>query len=213
MKVSIFYLVTLLILVIGSSCSSGYSDKIAPALKDAFQSIETDSIYLGDSIMTDYKFDYGQLHHKVPGRDTALLQSIIDSGQRVAIAPEEMQNILLPKKIRILTFKQFYDINVPPPSLTSDERRIEEKIDSIYMYMGRLEVDSAQVKAAASELAQLEDDTLFKSASVKIRRSRKRLVYFPPLLKFKDHFLLVLIILNPPTETYEVARIVSLKSQ
>ena len=120
---NIFVILALTLVAMGSSCSSKDGDKLAKGLKQIFLKVSqhTDSVYLADSILTTLNFSMSDLQQQFSDKDSLLLRSMIDSGEKEMLDPTEIQRMLAPFRVRVISTGQFDSIVMPPPNLTSDE--------------------------------------------------------------------------------------------
>lgn len=206
------FILILSILLVRSFCSSAQRDKIALGLRSTFEhaTLATDSVYLVDSMPSKIDFDYNELRPEIPGSDSLLLKAILDSGKKVALRSAEIQQMLLPHRVGIVSEATYYSVRVPPLAFTPNEWAIRRRVDSLIHYATEPGLDSAKVKSAWTEVNRVMDDTLFRSSLIKIERSRKRLVFVPPLLIYNNHVLLVMVFFNSITNSFEKARIIDL---
>lgn len=162
---------------------------------------------MADSINEKFTFSYDELKTHVSDKDTLLLKAIIDSGEREVVSPDVIKNLLLPYKVRILTRKGFSEVEMPAMKFNRKELQVAGKIDSLERYINLHSPDSSEFRHLYSMETKLIKSKVFKSYIRKTERARKRLMFFCPFIRFRNHILMAMIYYNSLTNSAEKIRI------
>ena len=169
---------------------------------------DADSIFLADTIISDYKFDYEELRQHILVKDTQLLRVIIDSGRIVVYTATEIQELLAPYKVNRISYSAFFSVHNSVAHFSKREISVSNKVDSLDAYNNSQLNDSITIQGPELEERKLMQKSSFKNYLKKLERSRTRLMIFTPFIIYQNNALIVMIYEHSMTNSTSIVRIV-----